>query len=147
MPYFSNSDTDFMLIGKIRDSINSYLDLSEKLNDYWYWEIHDEKIQIIMRNAFLSIELAFGNLFKNVIRNIDGLDGQAHHIGKKIATDILKEFEEKWSGVTESNCRLNLGKIPYYHYTNTAETPFGVGPAILSSGDSFCARSVNHYFN
>ena len=25
-----------MLIDKIRDSINSYLDLSEKLNDYWY---------------------------------------------------------------------------------------------------------------
>ena len=71
-----------------------------------------------MRNAFLSIELAFGNLFKNVIRNIDRLDGQTHHIGKKIATDILKEFEE--SGVTEGykQCYNNR---PYFGNISFAE--------------------------
>jgi hypothetical protein len=29
---------------------------------------------------------------------------------------ILKE----WSGLSESNRHLNLGKVPYYHYTKAA---------------------------
>src|SRR6266852_4324324 len=28
--------------------------------------------------------------------------------------------EEKWSGIRESNPRLDLGKVAYYHYTNPA---------------------------
>jgi hypothetical protein len=30
-----------------------------------------------------------------------------------------KEFES-WSGIRESNPRLDLGKVAYYHYTNPA---------------------------
>jgi hypothetical protein len=26
----------------------------------------------------------------------------------------------KWSGLSESNRHLNLGKVPYYHYTKAA---------------------------
>src|SRR5437899_3762576 len=49
-----------------------------------------------------------------------------------------------WSGLSESNRHLNLGKVPYYHYTKAAQrlsfynmparqpqafpTPTGVGP-------------------
>src|SRR5258705_10888472 len=28
--------------------------------------------------------------------------------------------EERWSGLSESNRHLNLGKVPYYHYTKAA---------------------------
>src|SRR2546428_14072622 len=51
---------------------------------------------------------------------------------------------EEWSGLSESNRHLNLGKVPYYHYTKAAQrlsfynmparqpqafpTPTGVGP-------------------
>ncbi len=28
--------------------------------------------------------------------------------------------ESIWSGIPESNWRLNLGKVAYYHYTNPA---------------------------
>jgi hypothetical protein len=31
--------------------------------------------------------------------------------------------EEKWSGLSESNRHLNLGKVPYYHYTKAAQRP------------------------
>ena len=27
---------------------------------------------------------------------------------------------KKWSGLSESNRHLNLGKVPYYHYTKAA---------------------------
>jgi hypothetical protein len=27
---------------------------------------------------------------------------------------------KKWSGIRESNSRLHLGKVAYYHYTNPA---------------------------
>src|SRR5690348_12041085 len=29
--------------------------------------------------------------------------------------------EGKWSGLSESNRHLNLGKVPYYHYTKAAK--------------------------
>jgi hypothetical protein len=29
---------------------------------------------------------------------------------------------KKWSGLSESNRHLNLGKVPYYHYTKAAQT-------------------------
>jgi hypothetical protein len=29
---------------------------------------------------------------------------------------------EDWSGMRESNPRLDLGKVAYYHYTNPAKT-------------------------
>src|SRR5256884_7022088 len=28
-----------------------------------------------------------------------------------------------WSGLSESNRHLNLGKVPYYHYTKAAQLP------------------------
>src|SRR5437660_2620091 len=28
-----------------------------------------------------------------------------------------------WSGLSESNRHLNLGKVPYYHYTKAAQPP------------------------
>src|SRR5258708_36499544 len=28
-----------------------------------------------------------------------------------------------WSGLSESNRHLNLGKVPYYHYTKAAQRP------------------------
>src|SRR2546428_12124551 len=30
---------------------------------------------------------------------------------------------EEWSGLSESNRHLNLGKVPYYHYTKAATLP------------------------
>jgi hypothetical protein len=30
----------------------------------------------------------------------------------------------KWSGLSESNRHLNLGKVPYYHYTKAAQLHF-----------------------
>src|SRR5258708_32663757 len=30
----------------------------------------------------------------------------------------------KWSGLSESNRHLNLGKVPYYHYTKAADYNF-----------------------
>jgi hypothetical protein len=29
-----------------------------------------------------------------------------------------------WSGLSESNRHLNLGKVPYYHYTKAAQRQF-----------------------
>jgi hypothetical protein len=29
-----------------------------------------------------------------------------------------------WSGLSESNRHLNLGKVPYYHYTKAAQLHF-----------------------
>jgi hypothetical protein len=29
-----------------------------------------------------------------------------------------------WSGLSESNRHLNLGKVPYYHYTKAAQQRF-----------------------
>src|SRR5712692_9756579 len=29
-------------------------------------------------------------------------------------------LDEQWSGLSESNRHLNLGKVPYYHYTKAA---------------------------
>ncbi len=31
---------------------------------------------------------------------------------------------EIWSGLSESNRHLNLGKVPYYHYTKAAQLQF-----------------------
>ena len=35
---------------------------------------------------------------------------------------VCKGLRE-WSGLSESNRHLNLGKVPYYHYTKAAELP------------------------
>ena len=31
-----------------------------------------------------------------------------------------KRCKKRWSGLSESNRHLNLGKVPYYHYTKAA---------------------------
>jgi hypothetical protein len=31
---------------------------------------------------------------------------------------------KEWSGLSESNRHLNLGKVPYYHYTKAAQRQF-----------------------
>src|SRR2546428_8615440 len=35
---------------------------------------------------------------------------------------VCKGLRE-WSGLSESNRHLNLGKVPYYHYTKAAQRP------------------------
>src|SRR3989442_8721783 len=35
---------------------------------------------------------------------------------------VCKGLRE-WSGLSESNRHLNLGKVPYYHYTKAAQLP------------------------
>src|SRR6267154_722743 len=41
---------------------------------------------------------------------------------------MLRKFQGRfwvrklWSGLSESNRHLNLGKVPYYHYTKAAQT-------------------------
>src|ERR1700747_2597700 len=37
---------------------------------------------------------------------------------------LRKTREEEWSGLSESNRHLNLGKVPYYHYTKAAQVHF-----------------------
>jgi hypothetical protein len=32
-----------------------------------------------------------------------------------------KQDWKEWSGLSESNRHLNLGKVPYYHYTKAAQ--------------------------
>jgi hypothetical protein len=34
------------------------------------------------------------------------------------------EIRKVWSGLSESNRHLNLGKVPYYHYTKAAQGLF-----------------------
>jgi hypothetical protein len=36
----------------------------------------------------------------------------------------LGERKKFWSGLSESNRHLNLGKVPYYHYTKAAHLQF-----------------------
>ena len=68
--------------------------------------------------------------------------------------------DEQWSGLSESNRHLNLGKVPYYHYTKAAQRPSFYSmtarqpqafPALLSvrqtaprSGDLGNARGLHH---
>jgi hypothetical protein len=40
--------------------------------------------------------------------------GASHRISSKA------DSGRKWSGIRESNSRLHLGKVAYYHYTNPA---------------------------
>jgi hypothetical protein len=35
-------------------------------------------------------------------------------------TEELSRIKILWSGLSESNRHLNLGKVPYYHYTKAA---------------------------
>ena len=61
----------------------------------------------------------FRNLGKNFSSQIS--------MSKKLS-NIEEETEELprtkilWSGLSESNRHLNLGKVPYYHYTKAART-------------------------
>lgn len=41
--------------------------------------------------------------------------------------------EDIWSGIRESNSRLHLGKVAYYHYTNPARTRTPRFPNIYST--------------
>ncbi len=49
--------------------------------------------------------------------------------GKTMISGLQEESEttvrtdERWSGLSESNRHLNLGKVPYYHYTKAARRP------------------------
>jgi hypothetical protein len=61
-----------------------------------------------------------------------------------------KHFGElkTWSGIRESNSRLHLGKVAYYHYTNPARggalrLPLYNTPATPRQGLAACYRSVN----
>jgi hypothetical protein len=36
-------------------------------------------------------------------------------------TIAVMSHREEWSGMRESNPRLDLGKVAYYHYTNPAK--------------------------
>jgi hypothetical protein len=36
----------------------------------------------------------------------------------------IKQETQEWSGLSESNRHLNLGKVPYYHYTKAASLYF-----------------------
>ena len=53
-----------------------------------------------------------------------GLDGEDSSTRKPIELQPLirdsKYVWKKWSGIRESNSRLHLGKVAYYHYTNPA---------------------------
>ena len=39
---------------------------------------------------------------------------------KRVQLKWLNDGENYWSGIRESNSRLDLGKVAYYHYTNPA---------------------------
>ena len=36
----------------------------------------------------------------------------------------MRKRRKEWSGLSESNRHLNLGKVPYYHYTKAAQRQF-----------------------
>ena len=47
--------------------------------------------------------------------------GMVKIVGGKSFINLRGEkTERKWSGLSESNRHLNLGKVPYYHYTKAA---------------------------
>jgi hypothetical protein len=51
-----------------------------------------------------------------------------------------------WSGLSESNRHLNLGKVPYYHYTKAAHQPIFLYHAVPSNDKSCrvkCVRKLN----
>ena len=37
-----------------------------------------------------------------------------------VENNLMIKFRKEWSGIRESNPRLDLGKVAYYHYTNPA---------------------------
>jgi hypothetical protein len=39
---------------------------------------------------------------------------------REIGFDCAGNSGKLWSGLSESNRHLNLGKVPYYHYTKAA---------------------------
>ena len=49
--------------------------------------------------------------------------------------------EINWSGMRESNPRLDLGKVAYYHYTNPARTDYIYSMASARGQDT--ERSIN----
>jgi hypothetical protein len=52
-------------------------------------------------------------------------NGLAHcHSEIRETLDFYRNPEEGWSGLSESNRHLNLGKVPYYHYTKAAQQHF-----------------------
>ena len=55
-------------------------------------------------------------------RERDGA-GSQNDTTKKVKSGLTKREEtilKLWSGLSESNRHLNLGKVPYYHYTKAA---------------------------
>ena len=38
----------------------------------------------------------------------------------QIELEEMSVLWNEWSGLSESNRHLNLGKVPYYHYTKAA---------------------------
>src|SRR5882762_3414616 len=58
-----------------------------------------------------------------------GVPSQKNQTTRKISAKrkILERKEKRgrrWSGLSESNRHLNLGKVPYYHYTKAADYNF-----------------------
>ena len=43
---------------------------------------------------------------------------------KREALEEMRRGRREWSGLSESNRHLNLGKVPYYHYTKAAQRQF-----------------------
>jgi hypothetical protein len=41
-------------------------------------------------------------------------------LARKLETESKAGRIKNWSGIRESNPRLDLGKVAYYHYTNPA---------------------------
>ena len=50
-----------------------------------------------------------------------------------------RERGKEWSGLSESNRHLNLGKVPYYHYTKAASQQNGYN---TPAGPRTSARAV-----
>ena len=61
------------------------------------------------------------------IRMLRSYWGDTQEIRKVARRDGWNNFNKektagRWSGLSESNRHLNLGKVPYYHYTKAAWT-------------------------
>jgi hypothetical protein len=59
---------------------------------------------------------------KSILRSVKGgHKTSSFSLGKIAAKELTLIRRATWSGIRESNPRLDLGKVAYYHYTNPAE--------------------------
>lgn len=79
-------------------------------------ELKDNEVTFKLREPFSSFHEALEVIRKDIgtLEPLNcGLD--------KVRKDILQQAVSVWSGIRESNSRLKLGKLAYYHCTNPAE--------------------------